>query len=301
MIPGRRTTRRFLGAVALVSSGAVIAGCGSSNGPANIVSASTGSSHKTVSLTHAAQLSADAAGYKMDMVMAESVAGRTLNVSAKGSYTPKSHEASMTMEMSLPVTAGGSQQFKMLLAHDTLYMRLPAALVSQIPGAKSWMSVNLGSLSKAANVPGLGSLIDSSSTIDNPGEYLDFLRAAAAGSVIDEGQETVNGVQTTHYQAKLQFSKLPDAVPAADRQSVQQLVNRLQSKATVPNFPVDVWLDDADLVRRVMMNMKETVLGHQVDVQVTENFSDYGRQPAPAIPSASDTTNLTSYIKLHGG
>jgi hypothetical protein len=296
-----RVTRRFLTAVALVGSGAGIAGCGgSSNKPANIVSASTGSSHKTISLTRAADLSSDAAGYKLDMVMAETVSGQTINISANGSYTPKSHEASMTMDMALPAIAGGEQQFQMVLANDTLYMKFPTALTSQIPYGKPWMSFDLHSLSQAANLPGLGSLIDSSSTLSDPGEYLDFLRAATAGSVIDDGQETVGGVQTTHYQAELQFSKLPDALPAADRSSTQQLINGLESKAKVPNFPADVWIDGSGLVRRIMMNMKETVLGHQADTQVTENFSDYGTQPPPTIPAAAQTTNLMSLVKAGG-
>lgn len=294
----RRATRRVLTVAALVGSGAVIAGCGgSSNKPANIVSASTGSSHKPLSLTRAADLSSNAAGYKLHMVMAESVAGTTINISANGAYTPKSHEASVTMDMALPSTAGGEQQFQMVLANHTFYVKFPAALTSQIPGGKPWMSFDLDSISKVAKIPSLGSLLDSSSTLDDPGEYLDFLRAAAAGSVIDVGQETVGGVQTTHYQASLQFSRLADALPAADRQSAQQLVNALQSKATVPNFPVDVWIDGSGLIRRIMMNMRETVLGHQVDTQMTENFSDYGTQPAPTIPPADQTTNLMSLIK----
>ena len=180
-------------------------------------------------------------------------------------------------------------------------MKFPPALANDIPGAKPWLEINLDQVGKAAKMPGLGSLIDSTSTLNDPGEYLDFLRAAAAGSVTDVGQETIAGVQTTHYEANVDFSKLPDALPSADRQSVQQLVDALQQRASVADIPVDVWIDGSDLVRRIMMNMKETVEGHPVDTQFTENFSDYGAQPAPTIPSPGDTTNLMSYIKLNGG
>jgi hypothetical protein len=187
-----------------------------------------------------------------------------------------------------------------VLSDDTIYMKFPASLTSQIPGGKPWISIDLAQLGQAAKLPGFSSLLSSTQTLNDPGQYLDFLRAAAAGSVTDVGQETIDGVQTTHYQAEIQFSKLAEALPAADRQGVQQLVSALEKKATVSDMPVDVWIDGADLVRRIKMNMSESVQGHTVTTEMTEDFSDYGTQPAPTVPSADETTNLLSLTKTAG-
>lgn len=298
MVLNARATRRLLIATALVGSGALIAGCGGSSngGSSGHGGTGNGGSKTAISLRRAADISSDAAGYRLNMVMAESVAGQSINLSANGSYTPKSHQASMTLDIALPESVGGEQRFKMVMSKDTFYMKFPAALANQLPGGKPWFSISLDQLGKAAHVPGVGSLLSSSSSLNDPGEYLDFLRAAAAGSVTDIGQEQVDGVQTTHYQAQLQFSKLADAMPS----TYKQMFSALGQKASVPDFPVDVWIDGSDLVRQIMMNVKATVAGHTVGVQVTENFSHYGIQPAPAIPSAVQTSNLLALMKSSG-
>jgi hypothetical protein len=312
MVLYTRVARRLLVAAAVIGSGALIAACGgssSNNGSAgSSQSAGTASSHKAPSLMRAADLSSDAAGYKIDMTMHETVAGQTFDMTANGSFTPKAHLASMTMNMALPSSAGGEQQFQAVLSGDTIYMKFPPSLASQIPGGKPWISIDLAQLGQAAKLPGLSSLLSSTQTLNDPGQYLDFLRAAAVGSVTDVGQETIDGVQTTHYQAEIQFSKLADAMPSADRAGAQQMVTALEKKATVGDMPVDVWIDGADLVRRIKMNMNETVqggsvttaMGRSVSTEMTEDFSDYGAQPAPAVPSSDETTNLLSPMKTGG-
>lgn len=288
MVLSGRFSRRFLVAAALAGSGVLVAGCG-------------GSSHKTVSFVRAADISSDAPGYKMDMTMQETIGGQTINATANGAFTPKSHEAAATVTMSLPASLGGHVQMQMVMANGTFYVQLPATLASKIPGDKPWISVNLDKLGQATNLQGLGSLLSSTSTLNDPGEYLDFLRAASAGSVKNLGQETIDGVETTHYQGELDYSKFPDAVQPADRQGVQELVSELEKRAKVANMPVDVWIDGSNLVRQIKMNMDETVQGQTVSVVMTEDFTDYGAQPAPAVPASSDTTDLLSLLKNSGG
>ena len=82
------------------------------------------------------------------------------------------------------------------------------------PGGKPWISVNIGGLSTVTEIPGISSLISSDSSFTNPGQYMDFLKAASSGSVQNLGQETTGGVQTTHYSAQIDLSKLAGVVPA---------------------------------------------------------------------------------------
>jgi len=174
-----RATRRFLIAAALLGGGVLIAGCGgSSNNNSSAQASGGGGSHKTFSLARAADISSASAGYKVHMVMAETLSGQTINMSVDGSFTPKSHQGALTMDMALPATLGGEQKFQVVMANDTFYMKFPPALASKIPGGKPWFAINLKQLGKAAKVPGLASLLSSSQNLNNPGEYLDFLRAA---------------------------------------------------------------------------------------------------------------------------
>lgn len=280
-------------ALALVCSGALIAGCGGSS------HGSPSAQTKGVSLVRAADVSSGAVGYRMNMKMDESVAGQNVKLTADGSFSPSSKAASMTMTMQLPSSLmSQTLQMQFVMDAGTVYVKLPASLAGRIPGAKPWLSMNLAQIGKLSKVPGLGSMMGSSSPLTNSGQYLDFLKAAAAGSVTDVGTQTIGGVQTTHYQAKIDVAKLPGAVPSADRAAVQKLVTTLEQHSTIADMPVDVWIDQGNLVRRLQLTFSQNVAGKSVAVKIVENFTDYGAQPAPTVPSAGQTTDLLSLLHL---
>jgi hypothetical protein len=275
--------------IGLAAAAALVAGCGSSSGSGKT---------PTVSLSRAADVSSAASGYRLAMDMQETIpnAGQ-IHITAAGSFSPAAHLAGMTMQMYLPPSAGtGTLQFQMVLNKTTVFMKLPASLASKIPGAKPWLYVNLDQIGKAAGIPGLGSLISSSATLNDPGQYLDYLRATSTGSVKNLGQAAVNGVPTTHYHAVVDMNKLPDYVPAAQRQSIEQLVAAMKSKGLATQMPIDAWIDASSLVRRIQLAFSEPLpnTGQSVSVAMTENFLHYGPQPVPAIPSLSQSTNLLS-------
>ncbi|MGB8879977.1 MAG: hypothetical protein WCD11_26945 [Solirubrobacteraceae bacterium] len=82
--------------------------------------------------------------------------------------------------------------------------------------------------------------------------------------------------------------------------SVQQLVNALKSKGLATQMPIDAWIDPSNLVRRIQLAFSDPLpkTGQTISVAMTENFLEYGPQPVPAVPSASQSTNLLSLI--HG-
>jgi hypothetical protein len=165
--------------------------------------------------------------------------------------------------------------------------------VGRVPGHKPWLEASVNQIGKAGGIPGLGSLFSSSSSLNNPGQYMAFLRATANGSVHDLGTATVNGVQTTHYHASIDPAKLPGAVPPAQRQAMQHLAQILKSQGGSAAIPIDVWIDSQHLVRRIVLNYALQVpgIGRATDA-LREDFTQYGPQPAPAIPPASQTENL---------
>jgi hypothetical protein len=277
---------------AVLAAGLLAAGCGSS-------SSSSGSAQvPTVSLTRAADVSSAAAGYKVALTLHETIPNAgAIVASGTGSFSLNPHQGSMALQMTLPPGAGLSTlKMQMVLDKGNIYMKFPPALASKLPGGKPWVYINLAQAGKAAGLSGLGSLLNSSSSFSNPGQYLNFLRATTNGSVKDLGQATVNGVSTTHYHAKVDLTKLPQAVPASQRKAIQQLMNSLRGKATLSEIPMDVWIDASHLVRRVQSTFTETVGGQSVSIAMTENFLSYGAQPAPAVPPASQTENLLSLL-----
>jgi hypothetical protein len=279
-----------------------LAGCGGSSG------SSSSSSGQTISLTRAAYVSTGARGYKTVMSMRESVPSvGQVAMNGTATFALPSHSGSMNMQMTIPGAAAqaaglGTLPIQAVLVPGTIYMKLPTQLAEKLPGAKPWWQINLAQAGKLAGVPGLSSLMSGTSNMNDPGQYLYFLRATSTGSVKSLGQQTVNGVTTTHYQAKIDLSKLPNAVPAKDKPGIEQLVSALQKRGAMPasGFPVDAWIDSHNLIRQIEMNYTQPVNGQSAKVAMKMDFVDYGPQPAPQVPPPGQTVNLVQLLQQHG-
>lgn len=308
---GNGRARATVGALGALAIAIFTVGCGSSSPAAPKTSASRASA--AVSLKRAAYVSTAAAGYKATLMLRVGVKHGphhfTLGVTVSGSFSPAARQGDMTMAMDMPTTSmplpgslpgavgiGAHRMvMQMVLDGNTVYVKMPTGMLpTQLPNGKPWLSMDLKQMAGAS---GYGSLFGNQS-YGNPGQYLDFLRAASGGSVKDLGQETVDGVQTTHYQAQVDLAKLPDSVRAVERHAIAPLIAMLQSKGLSTQLPVDVWIDSSHHIRRLHITYDASLSGTSVAFELTGNISDYGPQPAPTIPSPSETTNLTSL--MHG-
>jgi hypothetical protein len=271
---------------------AALAGCGSSS--------SKPAANQTLNLTRAAYVSGGSQGYKVAMTLQEGVPSiGKLSVTGNGSFSSSAHTGSFTMQMAIPSAAAAQAglsnlSLQMVLVPGTMYMKLPPQLAAKVPGGKPWWKIDLKRVGRLSGIPGLSSLINSGSNLNNPGQYLDFLRATSDGSVKNLGQATVNGIQTTHYHARIDLNKLPNAVPAADRAGVQQLITALHSRGLqAQGFPIDVWIDSSHLIRRIQLHYSQPLGGGQAaDVAMQANYLSYGPQPAPPVPAPQDTSDL---------
>ncbi|HTU88200.1 MAG TPA: hypothetical protein VMF57_21650 [Solirubrobacteraceae bacterium] len=276
--------------IAVASAVALVAGCG------NASSTGSGKVATVNNLTRAADVSSAAPGFKVVMSMRETVpsAGQ-VGMTARGSFSPALHAGAMTMNMVLPPSSGPrTLQLQMVLDKTTVYVKLPAQYATKVPGGKPWLYVDLAQMGKAEGIPGLGSLLSSTSSLNDPGQYLSFLRATAVGSIKNLGPATVNGVRTTHYSAEVNLAKLPSTVPASQRQSVEQLVATLKQKGVSTQMPINAWIDASHLIRRVQIAYTAPLDGQSLTADISEDFLQYGPQPAPAVPSPSQSTNLLS-------
>jgi hypothetical protein len=193
---------------------------------------------------------------------------------------------------------GATMNVRAVISGGTLYMKMPAAITRRIPGGRPWWKINAAAAARSAGVPGLSSLTNGTSQFNDPGQYLEYLRAASAGSVHDLGQATVHGTATTHYRADIEIAKLPNAVPAASRAGVRQLVNTLQTKFGAKSIPIDVWVDSQHRVRQIDLAyaLKVPPTGQTNHVSMLVDFVAYGHQAAPTIPPASKTTDLLALL-----
>jgi outer membrane lipoprotein-sorting protein len=95
----------------------------------------------------------------------------------------------------------------------------------------------------------------------DPAELLQYLRSSS--KVEKRGTATVRGVQTTHYIARIQPKQLKTAVP------------------------VDVWVDNSGLVRRLTVQLQQ--------VKASLDLFDFGNVSID-VPASSDTVDLSNML-----
>jgi len=121
---------------------------------------------------------------------------------------------------------------------------------------------------------------------NDPSQMLQYLRAT---SDIDEvGQDTVRGSSTTHYRARLQIEKVAKRIPADAARALRELSKSLGTK----EIPLDVWVDDDGLVRRIKMDWHPPNGGSFV---VTMDLFDFGDVDID-VPAKADTTDLSTML-----
>jgi len=272
---------------------AAIAGCGASN--------------TLDPVARAATISNAAPGFRMTMNVRESIPmlAQPLTITGAGSFDARDRAGSLAMSIPLSSLAGqpgvaqalgkGPLTIDVVFDHLTIYIRLPAAMASRIPGGKPWLELNLVKLGAAAGLPGISALANNPAA-GNPSQMLSYLRAES-GSITKLGTEQVDGVQTVHYRATIDLDKVAGTVPSSSRAAVQQTVATLKQLLGSSSLPVDVWVDGASLVRRMRMVLNEHPPGVPVvHVAMQLGFSFYGPQPRPTLPPPSQVTDLGSLV-----
>ncbi len=294
---GGATTRARRG----ITAAAVIAACA---GSAVAVSGCGASASGVIDpVARAAVVSNQAAGMRMNMTMqlTSSALPNPILMTGEGAFRIPDHTGSFVLAMHLPnlpqiVQALGSDtlQISELLDGTKVYIRLPQATLGRSAAARRpWLKIDLAQAASAAGVPGLSALVNNPTSSD-PSQYLRYLRASG-GAVTKVGTDTVNGVPSTHYRARINLARVPDAFPAAARDQVRQAVAALERIAHIQILPVNVWIDDHQLVRRMQISFQETVVGQSFGVAMRLGIPQYGPQPALVLPPASQVTDITHY------
>jgi hypothetical protein len=120
---------------------------------------------------------------------------------------------------------------------------------------------------------------------NDPSQMLDYLRATS--KIEERGSEQVRGVETTRYEARIQLDKIADRVSPEAARALRQMTQR----ADIKEIPVDVWIDDDGLVRRLKMNWHPQGLSFVLGV----DMFDFGDVEI-AVPKASQTTDLQTLL-----
>jgi len=117
-----------------------------------------------------------------------------------------------------------------------------------------------------------------------------------AGNVTTVGPEAVRGVDTTHYRGTLDVAAAISQLPADDQKNVSDRLSQLGIDPKSISFPVDVWIGQDDLVRRVQLGVDGSKLPggktDAVNATVTLEFYDFGSPVDITVPAPDQVFNF---------
>jgi hypothetical protein len=120
---------------------------------------------------------------------------------------------------------------------------------------------------------------------NDPSKMLEYLRAVS--KVEEKGSETVRGVQTTHFEARIQLDKVADKVSPEAAKALEKISTGLGTD----EVPVEAWVSGDGLVRKLGMNWHPAQGSFVVDMELFD-FGDVHID----VPGASETVNLKQLL-----
>jgi hypothetical protein len=213
-------------------------------------------------------------------------------ISGQGSLDFNSGDTILTF--SSPQTAG---TYSVLFVNPNFYIRLPAADKAQLPTGKTWISMNLNTISEAKLGTSLSQLSTSS---QDSTQLLSYLQSVSTSGITTVGPATIKGVQTTEYKATIDLTKEADKKsPAA-----QAAIKSLEAQLNATTLPVQVWLDAQGRVRQVSKQLQvstnaqssggTTVPAASGSISTTVDYYDFGTPVSVQPPPASQVDDLTN-------
>jgi hypothetical protein len=143
-------------------------------------------------------------------------------------------------------------------------------------GGKEWVKVDMRRASKSLGLD-LGSLKQMG---QGSSDQLRML-GEVSSEVTDEGQETVMGVETTHYHVTLDLRKYPGGS------------DRLIELMGQDDIPMDVWIDDQQRVRRMEWEQSAHQNGVDVETELVVEYKRFGVPVDVNIPDEDEVFDMT--------
>jgi hypothetical protein len=224
-----------------------------------------------------------------ELTMSVGASGEKVSFSGEADLDNERKRVHMTMDMGM---LGG--EMEILMDDGVMYMRSP---MFQDAGTE-WVSFDPSKMdpAAAAQFGGFGA-----GTTD-PSAYVGLF--AGVFDVKASGEQELRGVPTTHYVGTIDLKKVlkgfADVVgedaDAATEDQLEEAVKQFESLGIDEKIPFDIWIDEDGLPRRQRMTMDFGKLvpgAKEASMEMTVDFSDFGKPVHIQIPDPSEVTDMT--------
>jgi hypothetical protein len=292
--------RRLLTPLLLAMLAVPLAGCGASDTVSKSLDPVAAAASNTARLptTH------------MSMTATMTVPGLAapIQMSGQGAVDNVRKRGSMSLDMSsmassMPATGGlndpslwrGEYVFD-FSGGMVVYMRFPF-MSKALGGGKSWVHMDIGSMGREMGV-NLDQFMQMNQS--NPAQQLEYLRAVS-GRFTKLGTGRVRGVTATRYRTSIDIRKYPNLVPEKQRQAMKKSIDMLVGVMGKPTYPVEVWIDAKQLVRRMTMRMDMKASTGSMAFAMSMDFYGFGRPVSVTFPRPEETVDMTKLMQQAPG
>jgi hypothetical protein len=195
-------------------------------------------------------------------------------------------DIAMTMKMTAP-DQGPDGSAEIRLVDKAMYIGGNAEMAKEMDG-KSWIKFDMAALGGAG-----GSLGAAGQADKNPAQESTFLTGSK--NVKEIGEETVDGVKTTHYQGTVTLDQFRDSLKSQSKVTREQREKSLEQyeKMGVDKFTMDMWVGEGDITKQ--FRMRGAADKGPLDMTIT--FDDFNKPVSIAAPAAKDVADLAEMMK----
>lgn len=180
------------------------------------------------------------------------------------------------------------QEMRQVMDRFTMYMQSPQ-FDAALEDGKEWAKLDMQRASKEFGID-LGAVQQPGS--GDPRQMFSQLKAMA-GEIEKVGTEEVRGAETTHYAGNVELDRIPETLPPDRRAAAHKSLDRAREISGLEDYPMDVWIDEDDHVRRMRIRMDMKVLQQEISMDMTMEFFDYGSPVSIDLPPEGDVQDLT--------
>lgn len=183
--------------------------------------------------------------------------------------------------------AAGVDEIEVVVVGSDVYLNL-GPIADLLGTDVRWVSMTLPDLEDGAG----GGV-----TAPDPQAPLDLL-AGLGEDVTEVGREDVRGTETTHYRGVVRVEDAFEAIPEEERGQLEEALATLVPDLVLPDVPVDVWVDDEGLLRKVSLTVDASGFGLPDitpvtgSATVTVEYFDIGAPVDIEVPSEDETVAL---------
>ena len=180
----------------------------------------------------------------------------------------------------------GSTSMEARYLPDAYYAKMGDKFAEQ-SGGKHWIKYAYDDLADLAG--GSGAYLKDQMQNTTPNQSVKLL--LASGDVRKVGEETVRGVNTTHYSGTVDVADLAVRNSSLSEAQLADLKRQLE-QAGITTETVDIWVDDDDLL------VKKVEKGEMASgsMSSTAYYSDYGVEVSAEEPPAADTADFKDLV-----